>query len=67
MNNIVAAAIAVVSAVILLGSGAWPFPNLGSTYSGTPESITIGNLPLLYSTSYISLKIRVILPGMVSM
>jgi ABC-type nitrate/sulfonate/bicarbonate transport system substrate-binding protein len=45
----VVAAIAVIAALVLVGSGAWPFPDSGTTYSGTPESITIGNLPLIYS------------------
>lgn len=45
MNKIVAAAITVVFAVTLVGSGQWPFPNSGTTYSGTPESITIGEFP----------------------
>lgn len=44
------AAIAVISALVSVGSGAWPFPNFGSIYSGASESIKIGNLPLLYST-----------------
>lgn len=42
MNKIVAAAIAVIFAVTLLGSGQWPFSNSGTTYSGTPLPITIG-------------------------
>jgi ABC-type nitrate/sulfonate/bicarbonate transport system substrate-binding protein len=41
----VVAAIAVISALVLVGSGAWPFPDSGTTYSGTPESITIGGFP----------------------
>lgn len=43
MNKIVAAAIAVVYVVTLVGSGQWPFPNSGTTDSGTSDSITIGN------------------------
>lgn len=38
--------LAVIFAITLVGSGLWPFPNFGSTYSGTPESITIGTAPL---------------------
>ncbi|MGZ6210106.1 MAG: ABC transporter substrate-binding protein [Syntrophales bacterium] len=43
MKKIVAVAIAVVFAVTIVGSGAWPFPNSGTTDSGTSEPITIGN------------------------
>ncbi len=42
MKKIVAA-IAVIAALVLVGSGAWPFPDSGTTYSGKTESITIGN------------------------
>lgn len=49
MKRIFAGAIALVFAVTLVGSGAWPFLNSGTTDSGMSESITIGNLPLLYS------------------
>lgn len=49
MITIVVAVIAVITALVLVGSGSWPFPNFWTTYSGTPESITIGNLPLVYS------------------
>ncbi|MGZ6210107.1 MAG: ABC transporter substrate-binding protein [Syntrophales bacterium] len=45
MNKIVAAAFAVVFAGTLVGSGAWPFQNSGTTNSGTPESVTIGEFP----------------------
>ena len=45
MEKFAAASIAVVFAITLVGSGAWPFPNSGTTYSGTPESITIGEKP----------------------
>lgn len=45
MNRIVAAAIAVIFAVTLVGSGQWPFQNFGSTDSGTSEPITIGYSP----------------------
>ena len=45
MDKIVAV-IAVIAALVSVGSGAWPFPNFGSTYSGRPESITIGTAPL---------------------
>ncbi len=44
MKRIVVAAIVAVFAVALVGSGAWPFPNFGT--SETPESITIGILPV---------------------
>ena len=44
MKKIIAS-IAVVVALVMVGSGAWPFPNLGSTDSGTSESITIGITP----------------------
>lgn len=39
----VLAAIVVIAALALVGSGAWPFPNSGTTDSGTSDSITIGN------------------------
>lgn len=42
MKKIVAG-IAIIAALVLVGSGAWPFPDSGTTDSGTPESITIGN------------------------
>ena len=45
MKKIFVAAIVVVFAVTLVGSGAWPFPNSGTTNSGTPESVTIGEFP----------------------
>jgi ABC-type nitrate/sulfonate/bicarbonate transport system substrate-binding protein len=48
-KKFVVAAIAAVFVISLVGSGSWPFPNFGTTDSGTPESITIGNLPLVYS------------------
>ena len=41
MKRIVVAAIAAVFAIALVGSGAWPLPNLGTTDSGTPEPIVI--------------------------
>jgi len=44
LKRIVVAAIAAVFAITLVGSGAWPFPNSGT--SGTPESITIGKMPI---------------------
>lgn len=43
MKKIVVAAIAAIFAVTLIGSGAWPFPNPEKTYSGSSDSITIGN------------------------
>jgi NitT/TauT family transport system substrate-binding protein len=43
--KIIVAAIAVIATLVLVGSGVWPFPNFGTTYSGTPESITIGYSP----------------------
>lgn len=46
MKKIVVAAIAVVFAIALVGSGQWSFPNSPTAYSGTPESITIGTAPL---------------------
>ncbi len=45
MKRIVAA-IAVIAALVLVGSGVWPFPNSETTYPGTSESITIGTAPL---------------------
>lgn len=39
--------IAVIAALVLVGSGSWPFPNLGTTYAETPEQITIGKMPLM--------------------
>ncbi len=45
MKRIVVAAIAAVFAIALVGSGQWPLPNFGTTDSGTPESITIGEIP----------------------
>ncbi len=45
MKKIVVAGIAVIAALVLVGSGQWPFPNFGTTDSGTPESITIGTPP----------------------
>ncbi len=50
MNKIVAAPIAVVFAVTLVGFGAWPFSNFPASYPGTQESITIGNIHLEYAT-----------------
>ncbi len=47
MKRIVIAAIVAVFAVALVGSGAWPFPD--SWTSGTPESITVGNMLYGYS------------------
>ena len=43
MKKIVVAAVAAIFAVTLVGSGAWPFPNSEKTYSGSSDSITIGN------------------------
>lgn len=48
MKKIVAG-MAVIAALVLVGSGQWPFPNFGTTGSGTPVSITIGEFP--YETS----------------
>lgn len=45
----IAAAIAGVFALLMVGSAVWPFPNFGTTSSGTPESITIGLTPYEYS------------------
>jgi len=36
------AAIAVIVVIVSIGSGAWPFPNLGTAESGTPLSIATG-------------------------
>ncbi len=41
MKRIVVAAIAAFFAIVLVGSGQWPLPNLGTTDSGTPEPIVI--------------------------
>ena len=41
MKRIVVAAIAAVFAMVLVGSGQWPLPNLGTTDSGMPEPIVI--------------------------
>lgn len=49
MERIFAAAVAVVFAVTLVVSGAWPFPNSGTTYSDSAEPITIGVTPYEYS------------------
>ncbi len=35
------AALAIITVLVLVGSGAWPFPNFGITNSGTPEPIFI--------------------------
>jgi NitT/TauT family transport system substrate-binding protein len=43
--KIIVAAIAVIATLVLVGSGVWPFPNFGTTYSGTPEASTIGYSP----------------------
>ncbi len=43
MKKIVVAGIAVIAAFVLVGSGAWPFSNFGT--SETAESITIGAQP----------------------
>lgn len=40
MKKIVVAGIAVIAALVLVGSGAWTFPNFGTTE--TAEPITIG-------------------------
>jgi NitT/TauT family transport system substrate-binding protein len=45
MKRIIAAAITVVFAIALVGSGAWPLQNSGATGSGIPEPITIGGYP----------------------
>jgi NitT/TauT family transport system substrate-binding protein len=45
MKKIVTA-IAVIAALVLVGSGGWPFPNFETAYSGPSESITIGTAPL---------------------
>ena len=37
--------IAIITVLVLVGSGELSFPNFGTTYSGTPESITIEELP----------------------
>ncbi len=44
MKKIVAAT-AVIAALVLVGFGAWYFMSSPTTYSGTPESITIGYSP----------------------
>ncbi len=41
----IAAAIAVIAALVLVGSAVWSFPNFGTADSGTPESITVGYSP----------------------
>lgn len=43
------AVIAIVAALIMVGAGAWPFPDSGRANSGMSESVTIGNLPYIYS------------------
>lgn len=48
MKRIVVTGIAVIAAIMMVGSGVWPFPNSGT--SGTPESITIGDIHLEYAT-----------------
>ncbi|CAG0977517.1 Putative thiamine biosynthesis protein [Methanosarcinales archaeon] len=40
---------AVIVAIALAGFGVWYFVNFPATYSGTPEPITIGNLPSEYA------------------
>ena len=40
---------AVIVAIALAGFGVWYFMNFPATYSGTPEPITIGNLPSEYA------------------
>lgn len=39
------APIAVIAALVMVGSGIWPFQDSSQTYSGTPESITVGIPP----------------------
>ncbi len=41
----IAAVIVVIIALVSVGSAAWPFSNSGTTYSGTPLSITVGEKP----------------------
>ncbi len=36
-------AIAIITMIVSIGSAVWPFPDTSQTYSGTPESIMIGN------------------------
>jgi NitT/TauT family transport system substrate-binding protein len=45
MRKIALAVMAVIAIISSIGSAVWPFPNFGTTYSGTPESITIGYSP----------------------
>ncbi len=40
------AAIAVIATLVLVGFGSWYFTSSSTTYSGTPESITIGKMPI---------------------
>lgn len=42
MKKIVTAGIAVIAALVLVGSGQWPLPSSQTTDSGNPESIIIG-------------------------
>ena len=46
MKKIVVAGIAVISALVMVGSGQWPFPNSETTDSGNPEHVIIGNSPV---------------------
>ncbi len=48
----IAVAIAVIAALVLVGSAVWPFPNFGITDSGTPESITIGYSPFEHTALF---------------
>jgi ABC-type nitrate/sulfonate/bicarbonate transport system substrate-binding protein len=49
MQKIVLAVMAVIAIMSSIGSAVWPFPNFGSTDSGTSESITVGNMLYEYS------------------
>jgi NitT/TauT family transport system substrate-binding protein len=46
MKKIAFAVMAVIAITSSIGSAVWPFPNFGTTGSGTPESITIGTSPV---------------------
>ncbi len=43
--KIIVAGVAIIIALVLIGSGSWPFPDSSRTYPGTPLSITIGEKP----------------------
>lgn len=52
MKKIAATVIAVIAAIVSVGSCAWPFPNFWTTDSETPESITIGYSPFEHSALF---------------